>query len=186
MTRKRKFGVLVVLTALAGAILVAATTAVGQVGNHGTAGAATDPAVAAGGTYTPIKHVVVIFQENVSFDHYFGTYPNAANTDGQRFTPAVGTPAVDGLPPATSSSLPPALRHSRNFLTSNPNQSAPARLDSSATGTTAGQGQLTCDQDHDYSDEQKAFDDGRWTCSSRPRGPARALARSGTRAPPTR
>lgn len=26
---------------------------------------------------TPIKHVVVIFQENVSFDHYFGTYPHA-------------------------------------------------------------------------------------------------------------
>ena len=30
-------------------------------------------------TKTPIKHVVVIFQENVSFDHYFGTYPHAAN-----------------------------------------------------------------------------------------------------------
>ena len=29
------------------------------------------------GTTTPIKHVVVIFQENISFDHYFGTYPNA-------------------------------------------------------------------------------------------------------------
>ncbi len=24
---------------------------------------------------TPIQHLVVIFQENVSFDHYFGTYP---------------------------------------------------------------------------------------------------------------
>src|SRR5262245_23507493 len=32
-------------------------------------------------TKTPIKHLVVIFQENVSFDHYFGTYPTAANTD---------------------------------------------------------------------------------------------------------
>ncbi len=31
---------------------------------------------------TPIKHLVVIFQENVSFDHYFGTYPNAANPEG--------------------------------------------------------------------------------------------------------
>ena len=30
-------------------------------------------------TRTSIKHVVVIFQENVSFDHYFGTYPHAAN-----------------------------------------------------------------------------------------------------------
>ena len=37
---------------------------------------------------TPIKHVVVIFQENVSFDHYFGTYPNAANTSGQPFSGA--------------------------------------------------------------------------------------------------
>ena len=26
-----------------------------------------------------IKHVVVIFGENISFDHYFGTYPNALN-----------------------------------------------------------------------------------------------------------
>ena len=28
-------------------------------------------------TKTPIKHLVVIFNENRSFDHYFGTYPNA-------------------------------------------------------------------------------------------------------------
>lgn len=26
---------------------------------------------------TTIKHLVIIFQENESFDHYFGTYPNA-------------------------------------------------------------------------------------------------------------
>jgi len=39
-------------------------------------------------TATPIKHLVVIFDENVSFDHYFGTYPNAANTDGTKFTAA--------------------------------------------------------------------------------------------------
>jgi len=31
---------------------------------------------------TPIEHVVVIFQENVSFDHYFATYPNATGGDG--------------------------------------------------------------------------------------------------------
>ena len=36
----------------------------------------------ASATTTPIKHLVVIFQENVSFDHYFGTYPKAANTSG--------------------------------------------------------------------------------------------------------
>ena len=110
---------------------------------------------------TPIRHVVVIYQENVSFDHYFGTYPHAANTDGTRFTPRPGTPAVDGLRPAKSHSLPRRLRHSRNLITSNPNAANPRRLDSSATGATPGQGQLTCDQDHNYSDEQKAFDNGR-------------------------
>jgi phospholipase C len=112
------------------------------------------------GTATPIKHVVVIFQENVSFDHYFGTYPHAANTDGQKFTALPGTPAVDGLLPATSPSLPPALRHTTNLLTANPNAAEPQRLDSSAGGVVPGQGQLTCDQDHDYTDEQTAFDGG--------------------------
>ena len=70
---------------------------------------------------TPIRHVVEIFQENVSFDHYFGTYPYAANSDGENFSPLPHTPAVDGLSPATSSSIPPSLRHSSNLLTSNPN-----------------------------------------------------------------
>ncbi len=42
---------------------------------------------------TPIKHIVVIFQENVSFDHYFGTYPNALNPAGSpSFTPLPNTP----------------------------------------------------------------------------------------------
>ena len=37
-------------------------------------------------TKTPIKHVVVIFDENNSFDHYFGTYPNALNLPGETST----------------------------------------------------------------------------------------------------
>ncbi|HKK14433.1 MAG TPA: alkaline phosphatase family protein, partial [Gammaproteobacteria bacterium] len=45
---------------------------------------AAQPALAdAHATATPIKHVVVIFQENVSFDHYFATYPHAANPAGE-------------------------------------------------------------------------------------------------------
>ena len=110
---------------------------------------------------TPIRHVVEIFQENVSFDHYFGTYPYAANSDGENFSPLPHTPAVDGLSPATSSSIPPSLRHSSNLLTSNPNQSLPRRLDSNAVGLAGDAGgQLTCDQDHNYSDEQQSFDGG--------------------------
>ena len=34
-------------------------------------------------TATPIKHVVVIFGENISFDHYFGTYPYATESQGR-------------------------------------------------------------------------------------------------------
>src|ERR1019366_6429288 len=49
-------------------------------------------------TATPIKHVVVIFQENVSFDHYFGTYPSALNLSGEtRFTASPRTPRVNNL-----------------------------------------------------------------------------------------
>jgi phospholipase C len=126
---------------------------------------ATTPSALAGSsepsTTTPIKHLVVIFQENVSFDHYFGTYPHAANSDGQPFKAAKGTPAVDGLTPATDPSLPASLQHSTNLLFSNPNASQPLRLDSSPTGLPGNAGgQLTCDQDHNYSDEQQSFDGG--------------------------
>ena len=125
MARKRSFLLLVAALAVVGASVAVAQAPIGGIrrkghGSHGKH---------ASGTATPVKHVVVIFQENESFDHYFGTYPNAANTDGQRFHAAKGTPAVDGLPPATSHSLPPSLRHSTNLLTSNPNAAQPQRLD---------------------------------------------------------
>src|ERR1700761_297722 len=44
-------------------------------------------------TATPIKHLVVIFNENRSFDHYFATYPTALNPEGEpRFEPNKNTP----------------------------------------------------------------------------------------------
>jgi phospholipase C len=116
----------------------------------------------ASSTVTPIQHLVLIIGENISFDHYFGTYPNAANTDGQPFHAAPGTPAVDGLPPATSSSLPPALQHATDLLTGNPNTAQPQRLDSSPIGLPGDAGgELTCDQDNNYGPEQGAFDGGK-------------------------
>jgi phospholipase C len=92
-------------------------------------------------TATPIKHLVVIFQENVSFDHYFGTYPNATNTGGSPFKAKWGTPSVNGLSGA--------------LLTSNPNGANPVRFDPTNVNDV-----LTCDQDHNYTDEQLAFDNG--------------------------
>jgi phospholipase C len=98
-----------------------------------------------------IKHVVVIFGENISFDHYFGTYPNAANLPGEtKFTAATGTP-TNVANYTTSPSL----------LTVNPNLSIangagaanPFRLSPSQAGTG--------DQGHNYQPEQTAFHGGK-------------------------
>jgi phospholipase C len=86
-----------------------------------------------------IQHVVIIFQENVSFDHYFATYPNAANSDGPTFRPAEGTPVVDGL-------------HANGLLDHNPNSTQPFRLSHEQA--------VTCDQDHGYLDEQRSYNAG--------------------------
>ncbi len=92
-----------------------------------------------GSPVTPVRYLVVIFQENVSFDHYFATYPHAANPPGEpRFEPALGTPTVNGL----SSAL----------LSANPNSANPFRF---ARAHAA-----TCDQNHRYTAEQLAYDHG--------------------------
>ncbi len=47
---------------------------------------------------TPIKHLVVIYPENIAFDHYFATYPNATNPPGQpHFSALPNTPSINGL-----------------------------------------------------------------------------------------
>jgi phospholipase C len=100
--------------------------------------AGASPAVAAA-PESPIQHVVVIFQENVSFDHYFATYPTALNPPGEpAFEARPGTPTVNGLGPA--------------LLFANPNSAQPFRFDRNHAAT--------CDQDHDYGDEQQAFHAG--------------------------
>jgi phospholipase C len=96
-----------------------------------------------------IRHVVVLFQENVSFDHYFGTYPNALNPKGEpAFHALPGTPKVDGF--------------TNDLLTRNPNylnpqngdgRSNPFRLDRSHSATA--------DQSHDYDAEQQSFHGGK-------------------------
>jgi phospholipase C len=59
-------------------------------------------------TATPIKHLVVIYQENDSFDHYFATYPHASNPAGEpAFHPAAGTPQVNNLVTARGGAFPP-------------------------------------------------------------------------------
>ncbi|KVV48118.1 phospholipase [Burkholderia ubonensis] len=99
-------------------------------------------------TATPIKHLVVIYGENVSFDHYFGTYPNATNPQGEpAFTAAANTPAVNGLTGTLLSANP-------NFTnTANGADAAnPFRLDRTQAATA--------DQNHAYTAEQQAEDNG--------------------------
>jgi phospholipase C len=100
-------------------------------------------------TATPIKHLVVIFDENVSFDHYFATYPRAANPPGEpSFVAAAGTPAANDLLTA-------------HLLAGNPNlnpangsaAAAPFRLDRTQASTA--------DQNHAYTAEQQAYDGGK-------------------------
>jgi phospholipase C len=92
---------------------------------------------------TPIKHLVVIFQENISFDHYFGTYPNALNPQGEPgFHALPNTPSVNGL--------------TDTLLKNNPNLANPKRLDRNTPADV-----VTCDQNHGYTAEQQAFDQGK-------------------------
>jgi phospholipase C len=100
-------------------------------------------AASSSSTFTPIKHLVIIFQENVSFDHYFATYPHALNgVNGTKFTANTHTPSVNGLSTSASAAL----------LTDNPNSANPYHLDPSQ--------QRTCDITHSYTGEQKEYNGG--------------------------
>src|ERR1700733_5533034 len=89
----------ILLSTVALLAVVAAVTSIGPVtaGQNNNDKADKDAAVDPNTLKTkyPIKHLVVIFNENRSFDHYFGTYPNAVNPEGEPlFEPAKNTPTV--------------------------------------------------------------------------------------------
>src|SRR5256886_6163865 len=88
----RKSLVFVVLALAAPAVLA------GVSAHRTTAGTQRKPGAAPTGIHK-IKHVIVIMQENRSFDHYFGTYPGADGfpraADGD-FAVCVPDPAKGG------------------------------------------------------------------------------------------
>jgi phospholipase C len=108
-------------------------------------------------TNTPIEHLVVIFQENVSFDHYFATYPTALNPVGEPpFHASAGTPSVNGLGTLDEEGNPVGV-----LLSDNPNARNVANGANAINPFRLGHSQAsTCDQDHNYGDEQKAYDQG--------------------------
>jgi phospholipase C len=137
------------------AVLVLAPFAARSPAAPQSAGAVAPPTASAGSqeavqTATPIKHLVVIFQENVSFDHYFATYPNATNPRGEpRFIAKRSTPQVDNLVAAN-------LLHNNPNFTNKANgadAAEPFRLDRTQANTA--------DQNHAYTAEQQAYDGGK-------------------------
>jgi phospholipase C len=98
-------------------------------------------------TATPIKHVVVIFNENVSYDHYFATYPTATNPSGE--------PHFAGSAPRNNN-LATAYLLKRNPNTNRengPDAALPFRLDRTQANTA--------DQNHAYTAEQQAYNNGK-------------------------
>jgi len=118
----------------------------------GQSARAADPADSLG-TKTPVKHLVVIFQENVSFDHYFATYPIAANPPGEpAFKALADTPGLPGQGAV-------ATLASAGLLTNNPNKTNPANGADAADPFRLDVTQAaTADQNHGYTAEQAAYD----------------------------
>jgi phospholipase C len=144
------------------------TGSVGPAGPVGPEGPAAPTShvdgAAAYATSTAVKHVVVIFGENISFDHYFGTYPVALNGAGENaFKPAAGTGKPNNLttpldPTTNFAAVTPAL----DLLGANPNFS-----NTTTNGTDAANpfrlgptSAATKDMGHNYLPEQQASDNG--------------------------
>jgi phospholipase C len=152
--KKTRYYAAIAAAAVLGAGVAVGTTVSGASAAPNITGSAAVPQTSPASTWTftptttPIKHLVVLFDENVSFDHYFGTYPFAANTDGTAFQAKRGTPRVNGLYTKITPSGPVGP-----LLTHNPNTYNPKRLSHSQA--------LTCDQNHGYTAEQQAVDNGK-------------------------
>ena len=122
-------------------------------------------------TATPIKHVVVIFGENISFDHYFGTYPKAQNNSGE--TPFTYVPSRHRGHDVANNLITPldptkdfAPIKGINLITDNPN--GPTGSGAAFNGTSAANPfrlaptqAATADQNHAPKPEQTAYDNGK-------------------------
>jgi hypothetical protein len=122
-------------------------------------------------TATPVKHLVVIFQENISYDHYFGTYPRAQNNPGETpFKASKHTPINNNLltPLDVNNGFTPLV--GVNLLTNNPNSNPNAPLVTNNlrhNGTDAANPfrlspsqASTADQGHNDMPEQAAYNNG--------------------------
>ncbi len=142
----------------------AGQTGIGEAGATGNAPPGTVDEAAKYPTKTAVKHVVVIFGENISFDHYFGTYPTADNGDGVEFTAKAGTPTPNNLTTpkdVTTADFAP-LTTGPNLMTANPNSITTGVNGTDAANPfrfTSAEG-ATQDMGHNYMPEQQASNNG--------------------------
>ena len=103
-----------------------------------------------GGSLRDIEHIVILMQENRSFDHYFGTMPGVRG---------FADPAAIRLPDGSPVFLQPNPGHAQGYLT-------PFRLDTSTTSA-----QATPGTDHSWASQHQAWDNGRMDQWVRAKGP---------------
>jgi len=113
-------------------------------------------------TATKIKHLIVVFGENVSYDHYFGTYPTAQNASGETaFTAAPGTPSANNLSTPLDATNAFSPVSGVDLLNHNPNLSNTGNGTGAANPFRLAPSQAaTQDQGHNYKPEQQASDNG--------------------------
>ena len=122
-------------------------------------------------TRTPIKHLVVIFNENISYDHYFGTYPHAQNNPQETpFRASWRTPINNNL--LTPLDVDHDFRRLAgvNLLTNNPNSNPLAPVapnngrhngaDAANPFRLSPSQASTADQGHNDMPEQSAYNNG--------------------------
>src|SRR5258708_19995887 len=144
-------------------------------------------------TKTAIKHLVVIFQENISYDHYFGTYPNAMNLPSETpFKAKRHTPLNNTLVTPLNVNHDFKPLGGPNLLTNNPNANPNAPVapnNSRHNGADAANPfrlspsqASTADQGHNDMPEQAAYNN--FNMDAFPAWTAPAAGTTPTRPPP--
>ena len=103
-----------------------------------------------GGSLRDVEHIVILMQENRSFDHYFGTMPGVRG---------FSDPAAIRLPDGSPVFRQPHPGHAQGYLT-------PFRLDTSTTSA-----QATPGTDHSWATQHEAWNNGKMDQWVRAKGP---------------
>ncbi|MGD0736586.1 MAG: alkaline phosphatase family protein [Terracidiphilus sp.] len=170
MTRK----LLISAAAAAMALALAGCSSTTPISSAVTTTSSSSSTSALGTPVTPIQHVIVIFGENISYDHYFATYPsiaysaadsaNAGEIYQTNFPKSATAPANNNLvAPLNPSTWAPLA--TPTLLTDNPN--GPTGSGATYNGANAVNPFLfwnnqaaTADQNHSPKPEQIAYDNG--------------------------